>query len=45
MAKPVTLWRALGKMWDLVSKDRWIIFAAFSALIIAAVRIVSSFVS
>ncbi|GAY36283.1 hypothetical protein CUMW_021110 [Citrus unshiu] len=36
MAKPVTLWRALGKMWDLVSKDRWIIFAAFSALIIAA---------
>lgn len=36
MAKPVTLWRALGKMWELVSKDRWIIFAAFSALIIAA---------
>lgn len=36
-AKPVSLWRALCKMWELVSKDRWVIFAAFSALIITAV--------
>ncbi|XP_031260400.1 ABC transporter B family member 26, chloroplastic-like isoform X2 [Pistacia vera] len=36
MAKPVTVWRALSKMWELVSKDRWVIYAAFSALIVAA---------
>jgi ATP-binding cassette subfamily B (MDR/TAP) protein 9 len=36
--QPVTVWYALGKMWNLVAKDRWVIFAAFSALIIAAVR-------
>lgn len=38
VAQPVTVWRALGKMWDLVARDRWVIFAAFSALILAAVR-------
>ena len=38
VAQPVTVWRALGKMWDLVAGDRWVIFAAFSALIVAAVR-------
>lgn len=37
MAKPVTLWRALSRMWDLVARDRWVIYAAFSALILAAV--------
>lgn len=37
LAQPVTVWRALGKMWDLVARDRWVIFAAFSALILAAV--------
>lgn len=37
MEKPVTVWRALSKMWELVAKDRWVIFAAFSALIVAAV--------
>lgn len=37
-AQPVTVWRALRKMWELVAKDRWVIFAAFSALIVAAVR-------
>lgn len=35
--QPVTVWYALGKMWNLVARDRWVIFAAFSALIIAAV--------
>ncbi|CAM8940010.1 unnamed protein product [Rhodiola kirilowii] len=40
-AKPVTLWRALGKMWELVSKDRWVIFAAFSALIVTALSEIS----
>lgn len=39
LAKPVTVWRALGKMWQLISHDRWVVFAAFSALILAAVRI------
>lgn len=37
LAKPVTVWRALTRMWELVAQDRWIIFAAFSALILAAV--------
>ena len=41
--QPVTVWYALGKMWNLVAKDRWVIFAAFSALIIAAVRSITIF--
>ncbi|KAK7307246.1 hypothetical protein VNO77_40133 [Canavalia gladiata] len=41
MAQPVSVWRALAKMWDLVSRDRWVIFAAFSALIVAAVSEIS----
>ncbi|XP_065876618.1 ABC transporter B family member 26, chloroplastic [Euphorbia lathyris] len=41
VAKPVTVWRALGRMWQLVSQDRWVIFAAFSALIVAAVSEIS----
>ncbi|KAF1875164.1 hypothetical protein Lal_00007780 [Lupinus albus] len=41
LAQPVTVWRALSKMWDLVSRDRWVIFAAFSALIFAAVSEIS----
>ncbi|CAL0314095.1 unnamed protein product [Lupinus luteus] len=41
LAQPVTVWRALAKMWDLVSRDRWVIFAAFSALIFAAVSEIS----
>jgi len=41
--QPVTVWYALGKMWNLVAKDRWVIFAAFSALIIAAVRSINLF--
>lgn len=35
--EPVTVTRALGRMWDLVARDRWIIFAAFSVLVLAAV--------
>ncbi|RXH79766.1 hypothetical protein DVH24_040913 [Malus domestica] len=35
-AKPVTVARALTRMWGLVARDRWVIFAAFSALIVAA---------
>lgn len=38
MAKPVTVWRALSRMWQLIAKDRLVIFAAFSTLIVAAVR-------
>ncbi|KAL2347386.1 hypothetical protein Fmac_001386 [Flemingia macrophylla] len=41
VAQPVTVWRALAKMWDLVARDRWVIFAAFSALIVAAVSEIS----
>ncbi|OAY32518.1 ABC transporter B family member 26, chloroplastic isoform X1 [Manihot esculenta] len=41
LAKPVTLWRALGRMWQLVARDRWVIFAAFSALMVAAVSEIS----
>lgn len=40
-AKPVTVLRALQRMWGLVAKDRWIIFAAFSALVLAAVSEIS----
>lgn len=36
-AKPVTLVRALTRMWELISSDRWIIYSAFSALILTAV--------
>ncbi|KDP26656.1 hypothetical protein JCGZ_17814 [Jatropha curcas] len=41
LANPVTLWQALGRMWQLVAQDRWVIFAAFSALIVAAVSQIS----
>lgn len=37
LAEPVTVTRALLKMWELVRKDRWVIFAAFATLIVAAV--------
>ncbi|TXG56235.1 hypothetical protein EZV62_017548 [Acer yangbiense] len=40
-AKPVTVWRALFKMWELVAKDRWVILAAFTALIVAALSEIS----
>lgn len=37
IAKPVTVLRALQRMWQLIAVDRWIIYAAFSALIMSAV--------
>lgn len=37
-AKPVTLLFALRRLWKLLEDDRWVIFVAFGALIIAAVR-------
>lgn len=40
-SKPVTLWRALRRMWGLVAEDRWVIFAAFSALILTALSEIS----
>ncbi|OMP08318.1 hypothetical protein CCACVL1_01124 [Corchorus capsularis] len=40
-AKPVTVWRALSRMWQLIAKDRLVIFAAFSTLIVAAVSEIS----
>ncbi|EPS61394.1 hypothetical protein M569_13403, partial [Genlisea aurea] len=40
-AKPVTVIRALGKMWELVAEDRWLIFTAFAALIVTAVSEIS----
>ncbi|KAG8503627.1 hypothetical protein CXB51_001564 [Gossypium anomalum] len=41
MAKPVTVWRALSRMWQLIAKDRLVIFAAFSTLIVAALSEIS----
>ncbi|XVE92352.1 hypothetical protein REPUB_Repub01dG0089600 [Reevesia pubescens] len=41
MAKPVTVWRALSRMWQLIAKDRLVIFAAFSTLIAAALLEIS----
>lgn len=37
MAKPVTVWKALSRMWELISEDRVLVFAAFAALIVTAV--------
>ncbi|KAG6426461.1 hypothetical protein SASPL_110684 [Salvia splendens] len=36
VAKPVTVFRALKKMWDLIAEDRWVIFTAFVTLVITA---------
>ncbi|KAK6922276.1 ABC transporter-like, ATP-binding domain [Dillenia turbinata] len=41
LAKPVTVVKALHRMWQLVENDRWVIFIAFSALIIAALSEIS----
>ncbi|KAI4363609.1 hypothetical protein MLD38_019804 [Melastoma candidum] len=41
MAKPVTLWRALSRMWELVARDRWVIYSAFSALVLAALSAIT----
>ncbi|XP_024023943.1 ABC transporter B family member 26, chloroplastic isoform X2 [Morus notabilis] len=41
LAEPVTVSRALVRMWQLVANDRWIIFAAFSTLIVAALSEIS----
>ncbi|XWS34726.1 hypothetical protein CRYUN_Cryun21dG0062600 [Craigia yunnanensis] len=41
MAKPVTVWRALSRMWQLIAQDRLVIFAAFSTLIVAALSEIS----
>ncbi|CAI9093012.1 OLC1v1028409C1 [Oldenlandia corymbosa var. corymbosa] len=35
-AKPVTVVRALQRMWELISEDRWVIFIAFLTLILTA---------
>ncbi|KAK9707440.1 hypothetical protein RND81_07G197800 [Saponaria officinalis] len=40
-AKPVTVWNALHRMWQLVASDRWVIFSAFSALILTALSEIS----
>lgn len=37
-AKPVTVVRALKKMWNLISEDRWVVFTAFVSLVVTAVR-------
>ncbi|GMI87751.1 ATP-binding cassette B26, transporter associated with antigen processing protein 1 [Hibiscus trionum] len=41
MAKPVTVSRALGRMWQLIANDRLVIFAGFSTLIVAALSEIS----
>ncbi|KAL0336097.1 UNVERIFIED_CONTAM: ABC transporter B family member 26, chloroplastic [Sesamum radiatum] len=43
-AKPVTVWRALKKMWELISQDRWVIFTAFVALIVTASGLLLTFI-
>ncbi|KAM7464662.1 hypothetical protein LguiA_032783 [Lonicera macranthoides] len=39
IAKPITVLRALQRMWELIAVDRWIIYVAFSALIMSAIAI------
>ncbi|XP_059445534.1 ABC transporter B family member 26, chloroplastic [Corylus avellana] len=41
LAEPVTVSRALTRMWNLIAQDRWVIFAAFAALILAALSEIS----
>ncbi|XP_047957813.1 ABC transporter B family member 26, chloroplastic [Salvia hispanica] len=41
VAKPVTVFRALKKMWDLIAEDRWVIFTAFVTLVITALSEIS----
>lgn len=41
VAKPVTVVKALTRMWELISKDRWVIFAAFTALVVTALSEIS----
>lgn len=40
-AEPVTVIRALKKMWELVSQDRWLIYSAFAALVVTALSEIS----
>ncbi|GAB2297956.1 ABC transporter B member 26, chloroplastic [Dionaea muscipula] len=40
-AKPVTVWRALRRMYVLVADDRWVIFSAFSCLVVTATSQIS----
>ncbi|XVE74966.1 hypothetical protein DITRI_Ditri12bG0060500 [Diplodiscus trichospermus] len=41
MAKPVTVWLALSRMWQLIAEDRLVVLAAFSTLIVAALSEIS----
>lgn len=36
-AKPVTVWLALGRMWDLIGRDKWLVYVAVASLVVAAV--------
>ncbi|KAH6774401.1 transporter associated with antigen processing protein 1 [Perilla frutescens var. hirtella] len=40
-AEPVTVLKALRKMWALVADEKWILYTAFGALIVAAVSEIS----
>lgn len=40
-SKPVTVVRALNRMWELIAEDRFLIFAAFTALIVTALSEIS----
>ncbi|KAL9458339.1 hypothetical protein AB3S75_007247 [Citrus x aurantiifolia] len=36
-AKPITVWIALSRMWNLIGRDKWIVLVAVASLIVAAV--------
>ncbi|ESR59825.1 hypothetical protein CICLE_v10014634mg [Citrus x clementina] len=36
-AKPITVWIALNRMWNLIGRDKWIVLVAVASLIVAAV--------
>lgn len=40
-SKPVTVLRALQKIWELISQDRWVVYTAFVTLIVAALSEIS----
>lgn len=44
-AKPITVLKALSQMWALVADEKWILYTAFGALTVAAVRVLIYVVS
>ncbi|XP_041008594.1 ABC transporter B family member 26, chloroplastic-like isoform X1 [Juglans microcarpa x Juglans regia] len=40
-AKPITVFLALRRMWELIAEDRWVVFVAVGSLVVAALSEIS----